>query len=345
MRPRKIRADGRPALSSVDRLVEKLRREEQHVRIGRGEQNRRGANEAIRAVADDDRPDVLHVARALVVPRHLAAEDDSGVQRVRRRVAVLLDADRMPLAKRDRTVVAARDNAGGSAFLLASVHPVRKAVVGGDVKHLRRRLVVPRAPRLAAVDRDRRALIGGDQDDVAVRGVDPDRVVVVAARRALDRPERAAAVGRAVRRRVRRVDDVRVRGIDADVGEVVAASPDARLGVHLRPARARIIRSVEPRGARGDPGVDPLRIIRREADADAAQAVGCCWQTAGQRLPRRAAVSGFEQAARRADVGVVVFPRALARGPQHGIHVLRVRRIESEIDRPGVLVFVQHVLK
>ena len=345
MRPRQIRADGRPAPAAVDRLVEKLRGEEQHVRVGRGEQNRRRPDETIRAVADDDRADILHVARALVVARHLAAEDDPRVQRVRRGVAVLLDADRAPLAERDPPVVAARDDAGGSAFLLAAVHPVRKAVVGGDVKHLRRRLVVPGAPRLAAIHRDRRALIGRDQDDVAVRRVDPDGVVVVAARRAFDRRERVAAVDRAVRGRVRRVDDVRVRRIDADVGEVVAASPDARLGVHLRPARARIVRSVEARRARGDPGVDPFRIGRRDADADAAQAVGGRRQAAGERLPRRAAVSGLEEAARRADVGVVVFPRALARGPEHGIHRLCVRRIEGEIDGPRVLVFVQHVVK
>ena len=242
---RQVGADRGPAASAIDRLVEKLRREEEHVRIGGREQNRRGPHESILAVAHDDRTDVRHVAGALVEARHFAAEDDSRMQRIGRRVAVLLDADRMPLPKRDAAVVAARRHAGRSAFLLSTVEPVRKPVVGGHMKHLRRRLVVPGAPCFAAVDRDRRALIGGDEHDARVGGVDPDRVVVVAARRAFDRGERAAAVHRAIRRRVRGVDDVGVLRVDANVREVVAAAPHAALGVHLTPALARIVRSIE----------------------------------------------------------------------------------------------------
>ena len=344
-RARQVGADRRPAPAAVDCLVEKLRREQQHARIGGGEQDRRGADEAVRAVADDDRADVLHVAAALVVARHLAAEDDPRMQRIGRRVAVLLDADRVPFAKGDRAVVAARRDAGRSAFLLPAVEPVGKAVVGGDVKHLRGRLVVPAAPGLSAVDRDRRALIGGDQDDVVVRRVDPDRVVVVAARRALDRGERVAAVDRTIRRGVRRVDDVGVGRVDAHVAEVVAAPPHARLRVDQRPGRAGIVRSVETGGARGDPRVNPLRIGRRDADPYPAQAVSRGRKALGQRLPRRPAVGGLEEAAGRAGVRVVVLPGRLSRRPQHRVHRLRVRRIEREVDRAGVLVLVEHLLE
>ena len=187
-------------------------------------------------------------------------------------------------------------------------------------------------------------LIGGDEDDLRVRRVDPDRVVVVAAGRAFDRRERLSAVGRAIRGRVGRVDDVGIGRIDADVGEVVAASPDARFGVHPRPARARIVRSVEAGCARGRPRVDPFPVTRRDADPDAAHAVGVRRQAAGERLPRAAAVDGLEQTARGSAVGVAVFPRSLTRGPEHGIHGLRVRRVEGEVDRAGVLVFVEHSL-
>ena len=266
------------------------------------------------------------------------------MQRIRRRVAVLLDADRVPLAKCDCAVVAATDDPGRSAFLLAAVDPVGETVVGGDVKHLRRRLVVPEAPGLAAVHRNRRALIGCNQDDVGVVRVDPDRVVVVAAGRALDRRERAPAVGGSIRRRVRGVHDVGILRVDAHVGEVVAASPDARLRVHPRPGRARIVGSIEPGGARGDPRVHPPGIARRDADPDPTQAVRRGGKTARQRLPRGAAVGRLEQTARRAGVGVVVFPWTLARGPEHGIHDLRVRRIERQVDGACVFVFVQNLL-
>ena len=97
--------------------------------------------------------DVLHLARAPVEARHLAAVDDVGVERIGRDVAVLLDADRVPIAKRDLPVVAAARDARRAALLLAAAHAIRKRVVGADVVELRRRLVVPAAPRLAAVER------------------------------------------------------------------------------------------------------------------------------------------------------------------------------------------------
>ena len=43
----------------------------------------------------------------LVEARDLSAVDDIRIERIGRDVAVLLDADRMPVAKRDRAVVAA----------------------------------------------------------------------------------------------------------------------------------------------------------------------------------------------------------------------------------------------
>ena len=72
-------------------------------------------------------------------------------------------------------------------FLLPAAHAVGKRVVGAHVVELRRRLVVPGAPGVAAVDGDDRALVAGEQHDRRVVGVDPDAVVVVAARRAAER--------------------------------------------------------------------------------------------------------------------------------------------------------------
>src|SRR5262249_20725232 len=144
------------------------------------------------------RGDVLHLAGGAVVARHLAAVDEVRVERVGGDVAVLLGADGVPVAEGDLAVLATAADAGRAALLLAAVDPVGELVVGGDVVELGRRLVVPRRPGLAAVDRDDRALVAGQQDDVRVVGVDPEDVRVVAAGGPLERGERLGAVGRFV---------------------------------------------------------------------------------------------------------------------------------------------------
>src|SRR5205807_7937922 len=102
------------------------------------------------------------------------------------RVAVLLHADRVPVAVRDLAIVAPAVHAGGAALLLAAAHAVRERVVGVDVVELRGRLVVPGAPRHAAVQRDDGPLIGADEDRLRVVRIDPDAVIVIAARRAAE---------------------------------------------------------------------------------------------------------------------------------------------------------------
>ena len=146
------------------------------------EQERRGAQEPVLPAAHRFGSNVLHLPGAAIELLHLAAIDDVRVQRVGGDIAVLLGPDGVPIAGRDLAVVAAAGDAGRAALLLAAVHPVRKPVIGDDVVELGGRLVVPATPRLAAVDRDDRALVGRDQqDDVRIVRVDPDRVIVVAA--------------------------------------------------------------------------------------------------------------------------------------------------------------------
>src|SRR5205807_4728726 len=104
----------------------------------------------------------------LVEARDLSAVYDVGVQRIGSDIAVLLRADGTPLPERDLSVVAAAHDSGGPALLLAAVHAVRELVIGADMVKLRRRLVVPRAPRRSAVHRDDGALVAGEQDDLRV---------------------------------------------------------------------------------------------------------------------------------------------------------------------------------
>ena len=83
-----------------------------------------------------------------------------------------------------------------------------------DVVDLRRRLVVPRAPRRRAVHAHHRALVAGEHHAIRVLGIHPDLVVVVAAWRTLPRHKRLSGVFRAVRRRVDHIRLIRVHRID-----------------------------------------------------------------------------------------------------------------------------------
>ncbi len=132
----------------------------------------------------------------------------SGLSGSGRHKAVLVDADGQPVALRDRAVVAAARHAHRSALLLTAAHAIRKRVVGRHVIELAGRLVVPGAPRLAAVERHDRALIGSEQDDVGVVGIDPAVLIVLAARRAFEGRPRLAAVNRLPRHRARDDHDV-----------------------------------------------------------------------------------------------------------------------------------------
>ena len=111
------------------------------------------------------------------------------MQRIGRGVAgFAAGAQRLPVAHRDPGETAARWHADRAAVLLRAGHPVRKAIVGGDVIDLRGRLVVPRAPGRGAVHADDRALIAAENHPVRIVRIDPELVIIVAAGRAFDRP-------------------------------------------------------------------------------------------------------------------------------------------------------------
>src|SRR2546421_1228140 len=88
----------------------------------------------------------------------------------------------MPLAKSYFAIVATTRDARRAALLLTTAQTIRKGVVSIYVIHLRGRLVVPTAPRLPAVDSDDCALVAAEQNNVRVIGIDPDVLIVVAAR-------------------------------------------------------------------------------------------------------------------------------------------------------------------
>src|SRR5262249_11435381 len=234
---------------------------------------------------------------------------------------------------------------GRAVVLGARVAERGKPFVRREEKHVGGGLFVPGAPGSPAVDRDRRALIDPQDHDVRVVRIDPDAMVVVTARRALDRREILASVGRLVGRSVGDINDVAVAGIDLHLGEVGAAAGDATLRVDALPARTGVVGAIN---ATQPPGLDvrehSLRIGRRDADSDAAEALLGSGKPLGERLPCGPSVRRVEEAAARSRVRVAVFPGSLPRRPEDRIDVLRVSGIEREVDGARVLVLVENLL-
>src|SRR6185437_5491059 len=319
IRTRQVRTDLVPGLTAIAGLEQHVGAVEQHVRIGRREQQRRRAVGAVLTATPDLRTDELGLPGDAVVPGDLAAIDDVGVERIGRDVAVLLDAHRVPIAQRDLPVIAAAGDADRAAFLLRGVDVVGEFVVGDDVVRRRGRLVVPGAPGLAAVDAQGAALVHAERDDLRVFRIDPDAVVVVAARRALDRLEGLAGVQRAIERRVGDVDLVGVVRRHRDLGKVLPAAVDARLIVDALEALARVVGTI--RASKGRRRlhlrINALGVAGRDADADAAQALRHRGQALANLLPGRAVIGGLEQAAaRHAIERTLARPRRMPRGPQ-----------------------------
>src|SRR5690242_1800271 len=155
--------------------------------------------------------------------------DDVGIERVGGQVAALTRAHGRPVAEGDLPVVTPARDRGGARVLLRAVHTVREGVVGDHVVKLGRGLVVPAAPRTAAVERDHGALVAPDDHVRRVPRIDPELVVVVTAGLALEDGEGLTAVGRLEERHVRHVYDIGVLGIDGDATKVPVAAGETRI--------------------------------------------------------------------------------------------------------------------
>ena len=236
-------------------------------------------------------------------------------------------------------------DAGRAALLLPAADAVRERVVGAHVVELGGRLVVPAAPRLAAVHGDHRALVRREDHDRRAVGVDPDALIVVAPRSAAQGGERLPAVGGLPGDDGRDVDDVRVLRVHANLGRVARARDDPRVGVHASPALPGVIRAVDP-GARPrlDGRVQPPRVARRHRDPDPAQALRERRQARLDRPPAPAAVRRLEEpASLTGERGVL--PGPLPRLPQDRVDRARVAGAERHVGGAGVLVEVEDLLE
>ena len=352
---RQVGADGAPGGAAVAGLEDHVGGEVEHVRVGRREDDRLRAVDPVGVAEHRDRRHVLRlVGGPPVLGHHVAAGavDDVRVERVGCDVAVLDGAHRVPVAEGDRAVVAAAGDAHRAALLLAAADLVGELVARLDVVELRGRLVVPGAPGAAAVGADHRALVGGEQDDVRVVRVDPDVLVVVAARRAAQAGPGLAAVLRAHGDDGGAVDDVRVLRVDGHHRQIAAADPHQRPWVvgDALPGGAGVVRAVEPlplarlvaaAGRRRQQRVDAVGPARRDRQVGLHDLVG---EAAGELAPVVAAVGRLEDAAVAAAIVVVVLPRPLAALPEGRVDDLRVGRIDVDVVGAGVLVEEEHLL-
>ena len=213
------------------------------------EHQRLGAVGAIFLASQWNRGDVLHLPRCPVILGDFGSAstiDNIGIKRVGSDVAVFDHADRVPVAEGDDAVVATSPNAYGTAFLLARANAIGKGIVGDRVIKLRGGLVVPGTPRLAAVHGDDGSLIADQQDDVAVVGIDPEVLVVVAAGSATKTEPGFSAIRRLHGDGAGHNHDVRILWIDPRDRQISSADAAGGTGIvgDLRPGVARVIGTV-----------------------------------------------------------------------------------------------------
>src|SRR6266581_381503 len=201
------------------------------------------------AKRDRRRGNIAHLPRHLG-QSHDAAEgtrvvDDVRVQRIRNGVTTLSGSNGKPIALGDLSIVSAAGDRRGAAILLRSVDPIGKPVIGGHSVKLSRWLVVPRAPGLAAIHADGRALIDAQDNSLRICGIEPHRMVVIATRSAFDRRESMPAIRRAVQILLGDVDRIRILWVHENFAHVpIPFDPAIRRG--LFPGCSAIVRTIEP---------------------------------------------------------------------------------------------------
>ena len=292
---RQIGTDEGPVIPAIFGAEEPLIRKVQHARIARREHERQRPGVAIVAGIRQRWIDRLSLHRSQIEPFHPAAIQDVRVPRIGRQVVALTAGGRLTEMSYVNSIDYIRMtwHAGRAGILLRSVDPIRKLVVGDDVIELAGRLVEPGAPGPPAVDGHRRALIDAEDSAIGHLGVDPERVVVVAARRALHRNKCPPAVFGTVDIHVDRIDNVGIFRLDGDSAEVPAARPDSLIAARARPCCAGVVGPIDAAFRRIDDEVDAPRHRRSHRDSDSA---GFCRQT-GNRVPVIAAVGCFEKSA------------------------------------------------
>ena len=353
MRPPKIRTNGQPVLPAVGRLKYKIRSRIKNVRIHRRKHQRLRPHRPNFLVAHRKRRHVLHLPCAPVIFRNLRPPspiNNVRIKRIRRHISIFNRPHRMPFAVRNLAIIPARGNAHRSALLLPAAHAIRKSLRRANVIHLRRRLVVPGTPSLAAIHRHQRPLIGHQQNNFRIIRIDPKILIIIPARRPANARPGLPTVRRTHRHNARAINHIRIFRVRPRDRQISAANTHSRsrIGGNLRPIFPRIIRAIKsqpfprsifPSLVRPHRRIDPLRIAGRHGNINLHQVFR---QPIRQLLPSTAAIGRFKKPAARPAVRIPILPRPLARFPQTRIQHIRIRRVHLNIRPARILILIKH---
>src|SRR5712692_10216618 len=205
--------------------------------------------------------DVLVFAGAQAESSDGSAVNSVGIEWVGLDVTVFdASLDGTPVVRVQRRIQTPAGRGGGAAVLLHTVNAVRKTAVGDHVVELAGGLVVPRTPRLAAVHGDDGTLIAAENHALRFIGINPQKMIIVAAGRAFDGREALPAIARTIERSVGHINCVGIFRVHGNVGKIPAASPDARIAVGPPPVRSGVVGAVEPAFPGVHDQINPLRV-------------------------------------------------------------------------------------
>ena len=198
---------------------------------------------------------------------------------------------------------------------------------------------------MAGIHADERALVAREQKDVGKVGIDPEILIVIAARRAAKARPRFASVGRAHGDNARAVNDVRIFRIHTGHGQIAAANAQCRPRVagDARPVFSRVVGAVNPdaRLVRGHRRVQAARPARRDGHVHLNDPLR---QPVRERAPGLSPIGRFEKAPARAAVLIAVFPRAETNLPQRCVDHIGTRGIHFDVRAADVRVFRKNFL-
>src|SRR6185312_1583132 len=258
------------------------------------------------------------------VPENTRRIDESGIMRIGADLRALAPADLVPILPSDAVVQGTARNAHGAPVLLATVNPVRKAVVGKHPVELPRWLVEVARPGPSAIQRDdATAVIALDHDFVVAR-IDPK--VVIVAMGIADLTESGPAVGGFNHRVGKHVDRVLLLRVGIDPGVVPTPVAYPVLAIGQAPVSAGVIGAEDTAMDGLDHRVDAIGVDRRHRHASVAHEAG---QTLAQAMPGGAAVGRLPQAAAGATAANV--PGQALIVPERRVEHARILWIDAQV--------------
>src|SRR6476646_11868890 len=142
IRTRQIGTDLLPAVATIACLPKRGSREEEQMRVEGRKDYRLGPQHPEICCLHRHRKNILRLTGATIESCQLTADDNVRIERIGNDVTIFLGRNRLPIAERNRALIATAFDSDRTTFLLAAVMPLWKRVVCAYVIQLRGRLVI-----------------------------------------------------------------------------------------------------------------------------------------------------------------------------------------------------------